>query len=158
MIEKTSCFCGDFYLTLSTWNCLKHNLKILARSQHYCKYAANFFRSRSLYSLDSRASRPAPCYCVLRVSPVQKQYRFFTFHFLDMASQSWIIRISELCLRSANCLLNIFHQFQDYFQFHNYESGRDAVNGRKASLVLTPPPSFHTQTLLSLRKHISAIS
>jgi hypothetical protein len=29
------------------------------------------------------------------------------------------IRISELCLKSAN----LFHQIQDYFQFHNYESG-----------------------------------
>jgi hypothetical protein len=35
-------------------------------------------------------------------------------------------RINELCPRSANCLLNIFHKIQNYFHFHNYESGRDA--------------------------------
>ena len=72
---------------------------------------------------------------------------------------AWYV-ISELCLRSANCLLNMFHQIQEFFfQFHNYESGRDAVKVWAASLFLTAP--FHTQqTSLSLRKriHLYAIS
>ena len=44
-------------------------------------------------------------------------------------------------LRSAN----LFHQIQDYFQFHNYENGRDAVNGGQLlSFKITPPfPQTH---------------
>jgi hypothetical protein len=32
-----------------------------------------------------------------------------------------------------------------FFQFNNYESGRDAVKGWTASLVLTPLPSTHNK-------------
>ena len=54
--------------------------------------------------------------------------------------------ISELCLRSANCLLNMFNQFQDFFlKFHDYESGRDALNRwHFLSFLPSPPPSTHT--------------
>ena len=53
--------------------------------------------------------------------------------------------ISELCLRSANCLLNMFNEIQDFFlKFHDYESGRDALNRWHFLSFLPPPPSTHT--------------
>jgi hypothetical protein len=65
----------------------------------------------------------------------------------------WYV-ISELCLRSTNCMLeHVSSNPEFFFQFHNNENGRDAVKGWTASLVLTPP--FHSQqTSLSLRKRI----
>ena len=46
-------------------------------------------------------------------------------------------------LRSAN----LFHQIQDYFQFHNYENGRDAVNGGRLLSFKITPPFPHTHKL-----------
>ena len=43
---------------------------------------------------------------------------------------------------------NLFHQIQDnYFQFHNYENGRDAVNGGRLLSFKITPPFPHTHKL-----------
>jgi hypothetical protein len=66
------------------------------------------------------------------------------------ASKHGFVRMSELCPRSAKCLLNIhvFHKIQDYFQFHNYESGR--VDGFSRSY---PPPHRHARTHARTHAH-----
>ena len=57
---------------------------------------------------------------------------------------AWYV-ISELCLRSANCLLNMFHQIQEFF-FSSIIMKVAGMRSRCGQLLFfLPPPSTHNK-------------